>query len=347
MNLFRSLSLATAALLLSQAALAQISCTPDLTTDFEFNDSSGQFTLGTAPKTVTFVGGSSISIGNFDLYQSGFFAWMITPGVSATIAFDTPAKEVEFFVRNQSATTQSVVTVFGTDGSVLATVIPTSAAFTTVSVASTNPQISHATVAQIGGTGMVAVEDLSYCANDVGTSFCFGDGGDQLGCTDCPCMNNAPVESTGGCINGAGGSAHLVALGAPTIGVPALRMEMSGGNPSTFGVLTSGDNQLPANMVNACFGLNSGVTSVALDGLRCVGANGQRHGARPTDTNGDIGLTTNGWGPPNGPAGGIAAQGGFGVGQTRHFQVFYREDDVLQCLTGQNTSQGVTITFLP
>ena len=211
--------LALGALLASGLALnASAQCNPDVSTDFEFTDTSGQFVLGTAPHTVTFVGGSSISIGAPALYTSGAFAWMITPGVTATITCDTPAETLEFFVRNQSSQTNSLVTVFGTDGSVITTVVPTNTAFTPVSVSSSNPQIARVEVAHVSGTGLIAVEDLSYCANVIGDSFCFGDGGDQMGCSDCPCGNNADFESAGGCLNAAGGSAQLVALGSASVG---------------------------------------------------------------------------------------------------------------------------------
>ena len=177
--------------------------------------------------------------------------------------------------------------------------------------------------------------------------FCEGDGGDQLGCTDCPCGNNAPQGSLGGCLNGVDQSARLLPSGGVGIADANLRFDMTGGNPSTFAVLTSGASRAPANAVNPCFGLDSGVQAMSLDGLRCAVQSVQRHGARPMDANGDVGLTTNGWGPPNGPAGGLANQGGFVSGQTRHFQVIYREDDTLSCMRGQNTSNGVTVTFVP
>ena len=186
------------------------------------------------------------------------------------------------------------------------------------------------------------------------TTFCFGDGGVDIDmdlspdCTPCPCGNDAAL-TTGGCLNSNGGSAVLYATGVPsaTPGSDTLRFEMLDASPSTFGVLTSGDNQLPANAVNPCFGLGSGVLAIQLDGLRCVGANVIRHGTRPTDASGDVGLTTNGWGPPSGPPGGLVAQGGFVCGQTRHFQVIYRDFDTMVCLTGQNTSNGVSVTIVP
>ena len=180
-----------------------------------------------------------------------------------------------------------------------------------------------------------------------GTNFCFGDGGNQMGCTECRCGNNAPVGSGGGCLNSAGQSAVLIATGDPSVASDTLHFDMTGGNLNTFGILVSGDNQLPAQAANPCFGLNTGIAPLLLDGLRCTAQNEIRHGSRSTDAAGDVGFTNNGWGPPNNPMTGIIAQGGFTSGQTRHFQVFYREDDTLVCQSGQNTTNGVTVTFQP
>ncbi|MEM7517745.1 MAG: hypothetical protein AAF368_12595, partial [Planctomycetota bacterium] len=193
-----------------------------------------------------------------------------------------------------------------------------------------------------------------FFANMVGTitvidspyeSFCSGDGGDQMGCTDCPCSNNAPVGSPGGCLNSNSQSAELIASGDPSVSNDTMRYEMTGGNPNSFAILSSGASRAPANAVNPCFGLGSGLQSPTLDGLRCAVQQVQRHGTRPMDANGDVGVLTNGWGAPNGPPGGLIAQGGFVLGQTRHYQGAYREEVTLGCMRGLNTSQGISVTF--
>ena len=172
---------------------------------------------------------------------------------------------------------------------------------------------------------------------------CNGDGGDQMGCTDCPCGNNAPLGTIGGCTNSSGNSTRLLPSGSPSISVMDLRFEASGLPPSNTGVLTSGNSLAPANMSNPCFGLNSGVTSVTLDGLRCAVQGVLRHGVRPADANGDIGVTTNGWGTPNG----FFNFGAFVAGDTKHFQIIHRELAASVCQTGQSTSQAVSATFAP
>ena len=177
-------------------------------------------------------------------------------------------------------------------------------------------------------------------------TFCAGDGGDQVGCTDCPCTNNAPIGSRGGCLNGALQSAQLIASGGAGVTTGDLHFIMTGGTPTAFGVLLSGAARAPGNPMNPCFGLDTGLQSLSFDGMRCVVQSLRRHGGRPSDANGDIGVTTNGWGPPNGPMNGIATQGGFVAGQARNFQVIYRDSPMSQCGRGLNTSNGVTIGFV-
>ena len=199
-------------------------------------------------------------------------------------------------------------------------------------------------------TATVTVE-LCYTFQPDASSSCDGDGGDQMGCTFCPCGNDAPSGTSGGCLNSSGASARLVTRGTPSVSAGDLRLEMSGGVAGSFAVLTSGASIAPQNPQNPCFGTGNGVQSAVLDGLRCAVQNVLRHGGRPVAADGTVGMgLTNGWGPPNGPLngmGGIAAQGGFTPGQTRQFQVFYRELPGTVCLTEQNTSQVRTVSFTP
>ena len=175
------------------------------------------------------------------------------------------------------------------------------------------------------------------------TDVCNGDGGDQMGCTDCPCLNNAAPRAIGGCLNSAGTSTRLLASGSPSITSASLRFEAAGAPPNTSSVLTSGNALAPANAANPCFGLNSGLQAVALDGLRCAVQGVLRHGVRPSAANGTIGAMTNGWGTPNG----FFNFSAFTAGATKHFQIVHRDDLATTCMTGQNTSQAITTTFTP
>ncbi len=184
-------------------------------------------------------------------------------------------------------------------------------------------------------------------------SLCDGDGGDQLGCTDCPCGNNASVGTVGGCLNSAGRSARLFVAGSPSVSLPAasttdLRFAVSGVPAGSFCVLTSGDGLAPASAQNPCLGLGTGARALVFDGLRCAIVNTRRHGGRPADLNGQVGVTNTPWGGEGGPPAGIANAGsGFGVGQTRYFQIVNRDDPLLSCTRGLNTSQAIEVTFIP
>ncbi len=104
-----------------------------------------------------------------------------------------------------------------------------------------------------------------------GVDQCNGDSGDGAGCTNCPCLNNAPLGTIGGCLNSSGGSARLTASGSPSLSLPPgsvsdLRFGMQGATPSAFSVLLSGDAVAPTNVANPCFGQNSGIQAISFDG---------------------------------------------------------------------------------
>ena len=189
--------------------------------------------------------------------------------------------------------------------------------------------------------------------DEVFPSWCYGDGGDQLGCTNCPCGNNAPQGTPGGCINSAGTAARLSASGDPSVSLPSgsttdLRLALHAGPANAFCILNSGDAVAPSNAANPCFGLNSGAQAAAYDGLRCAITNTRRHGGRSADASGNVGLTNAPWGGEGGPPAGLAvAGGGFAAGATRYFQVVNRDNPLLGCMRGLNTSQAVEVTFTP
>ena len=179
---------------------------------------------------------------------------------------------------------------------------------------------------------------------------CNGDGGDQLGCSDCPCANNAAPGTIGGCLNSAASATRLLASGDSSVSLAQssasdLRFAIQGAPPNAFCILNSGDALAPTSAVNPCFGQGSGTQALAFDGLRCAVSNTRRHGGRSADTNGEV---INSWGGEGAPAAGLAQAGaGFGAGQTRFFQVIHRDDNSLVCTRGLNSSQAVEVTFEP
>lgn len=182
-------------------------------------------------------------------------------------------------------------------------------------------------------------------ADPTPTDLCSGDGGNQMGCTNCPCSNNATVGTIGGCLNSVLSAARLTASGTGSISANNLHFEVIGGVPnSSAAVLQSGSVIAPANPMNVCFGLDSGLQSISFDGLRCAVGMIVRHAPRPLNS---MGNTDTGWGPPDGPLLGLAFQGGYVAGQTRFFQVVYRDNALLSCMTGLNTTQAVKIPYYP
>ena len=184
---------------------------------------------------------------------------------------------------------------------------------------------------------------------------CSGDGGDQMGCTNCPCGNNAPLGTIGGCLNSLSLSPRLSASGDTSVSLMAgdtedLRFGLSGAAPNSLCVLTSGSNVASVNMSSSCFGLLSGVQSIEHNGLRCAVMNIRRHGARSADSNGNVGsmMMTPPWGGEGGPNAGIALAGaGFVAGQTRFFQCTMRDTPSATCTKDLSTSQAVEISFVP
>ena len=183
----------------------------------------------------------------------------------------------------------------------------------------------------------------AFEADGILRDLCNGDGGDQAGCSACPCGNEAPPGTIGGCLHAGGGSMRLVATGSNSITSADLRIEAVDGPANTPAVLISGAALAPANPANPCFGQDSGVQSMQLDGLRCVVQDILRHGLRTTDSLGSIGATTPGWGD----ADAFFQFAAFVSGGERQFQLFFRQPLPAVCQTGQNTSQAVSVTFVP
>ena len=184
---------------------------------------------------------------------------------------------------------------------------------------------------------------------------CHGDGGNQMGCTDCPCGNNAVPGTNGGCINSSGNGTAIAAFGDASVSLPSgatsdLRFTLEGGPPGATCVLLSGNAVAPQNMASPCFGTDGGILSNDRDGLRCIVQATLRHGNRAADASGrvmDSAGPSRVWGGEAQPVDGIAGQAGFVAGQTRYFQVTHRDEATAVCMRGLNTSQAVEVTFTP
>lgn len=84
--------------------------------DFERINAT-DFLIGTAPDTAHFRGGFSGVAGIPELYLSGSHAWMVNPGHSGEITFETRAAEVAFHARTRStADDVSILRAFDEQG---------------------------------------------------------------------------------------------------------------------------------------------------------------------------------------------------------------------------------------
>ncbi len=88
-----------------------ISYSSDVSTSFETTNTSGSFTLGTPPKTVTFTDGEAKFAGISSLYHSGSQAFMVQNN-TAIITFETPAAMINVFLKAQSGAVGATVSIY-------------------------------------------------------------------------------------------------------------------------------------------------------------------------------------------------------------------------------------------
>ncbi len=173
------------------------------------------------------------------------------------------------------------------------------------------------------------VVDVQGAPSPERAAFCFGDGSGA----DCPCFANS---TAGGCTNSTGRGASLLQNGGTfvpdmSLGFDQLALTLRGAPPASFAVLVAGDNALPVT--------SPGLGIPSFSGLRCVGGNLKRMGTRATDANGE---GASAWGFSGaGPAGGLANAGGWSIGDTALFQVFYRDSTTGICGTGINSTNAI------
>ncbi len=151
----------------------------------------------------------------------------------------------------------------------------------------------------------------------IGTPYCFGDGS----ATPCPCGNSGGPRQ--GCANSTGQGVEVFAHGSQSIVADDLMFTCEGMGGSQPALLFAGTTQP---------GLASGL--VFGDGLRCTGGQVQRLGITQSD---DCGQAS--WG------GGLLAGSNLLAGDTRFYQVWYRDPDNGPCGSSFNTSNAISLTF--
>ena len=155
------------------------------------------------------------------------------------------------------------------------------------------------------------------CAS--GTSFCFGDSSGSF----CPCGN---FGGTGeGCANGTGSGALMTSSGSNSVSAADFGLAAAGLVPSQPGLYFQGNNAVNGGMGNA-FG----------DGLRCAGGGVIRLQVRFTDAAGTSATTAN-----------LVVKGGVVAGDTKLYQLWYRDPITSPCGASFNLSNGVEMVFTP
>jgi hypothetical protein len=174
------------------------------------------------------------------------------------------------------------------------------------------------------GDGCIAVSGIGPCGGPTptGTPFCFGDGSG----TACPCSNNSPAGQNVGCLNSLGSGGKLQGSGIASVSNDTLTLHGSG-MPNSSALYFQGTAQL-AGGAGVVFG----------DGLRCVGGSIIR-----------LGIQTNSGGSSQFPVFSpqISLQGNITAGDTREYQVWYRNADPSFCTPSTfNLTNGVEITWV-
>ena len=151
------------------------------------------------------------------------------------------------------------------------------------------------------------------------TPKCLGDGSG----TPCPCGNTGAAGA--GCANSTGQGALLLPIGSVSVAAGDLELTATHLRPFHFGTYLQGNNSL------------NGGNGVAFgDGLRCAGGSVVRLQQVMAQADGSSFTTID-----------IATKGGVSPGDTRTYQLWYRDPFFSPCGTNFNLTNGVELTWVP
>ncbi|MCY2959047.1 MAG: hypothetical protein NTY35_02690 [Planctomycetota bacterium] len=156
-----------------------------------------------------------------------------------------------------------------------------------------------------------------------GTGYCFGDGTG----TACPCGNNSPVGGGAGCLNSLGTGGLLSAIGVSSISADTLVLQGTG-MPNSSALFFQGTTQAGAGAGTA-FG----------DGKRCAAGTVIR-----------LGTKSNAAGSSQYPVGAdirISVRGANAAGNSRSYQVWYRNAAAFCQAETYNLTNGWQVTWTP
>lgn len=154
-------------------------------------------------------------------------------------------------------------------------------------------------------------------------TFCYGDGTS----TPCPCGNSSAVGANEGCLNSFGTGGRLRLSGVARIGDDTLHLNGSG-MPSSSALYFQGTTQVAG-----------GLGSVFGDGLRCAGGAVIRLGTKINVA----GLSSY----PSGADQSISVRGVVAAGDTRTYQIWYRNAAAFCSTDTFNVSNGAQVSWAP
>ena len=187
-------------------------------------------------------------------------------------------------------------------------------------LAITDQAMSSSDIATLGAPDAAGVF-TPFTPPAVGTTFCLGDGSATL----CPCGNTSDATSgDAGCANGSSSAGcALTASGSPSLSAADLTLSSTGLVPSQPGLYFQGNNAI-ADGAGISFG----------DGLRCAGGGVIRLQVRFADSGGTSATSID-----------IGATGAVSAGDTKRYQVWYRDPNTSPCGAQFNLSNGFEITW--
>jgi hypothetical protein len=171
---------------------------------------------------------------------------------------------------------------------------------------------------QLSGSDNVSGFFVEYSNITIPGIFCIGDVSNPTGC---PCNNHGTGDE--GCANGSGLGGRLRASGSASV---------------SAGIVTLSGSQLIASQPGLYFqgnnAINAGDGTLFGDGIRCAGGGVIRLQVRFASSAGESETNIN-----------VAAAGGAVAGDTKRFQLWYRDPLTSSCGAMFNLTNGVEITF--
>ena len=150
----------------------------------------------------------------------------------------------------------------------------------------------------------------------LGTSFCYGDGTSG----PCPCVNESTLGAGEGCQNSQGHGAILTATGSGTVA----------GDDAVFSV-----TQGRAGQTSMLIQGQQAVVIPFKDGILCMGNPTYRLEPITLDATGSASSSSS-----------IVTEGNVAPGQTRNYQLWYRDPSISPCGTGSNFTNALQIAWL-